>query len=190
MWDDPTELVVAGTGEVYVAPVGTALPTSPTAALAAAYTGLGYHTEDGVSISVATEVTEFRSWQSRHPVRRELQAQECQFTFALQQWNDATLPFAFGGGAVSDLGGGVYRYNPPADDAALDERSLIVDVRDGSRRLRFVVPRGNVTDAVQSQFSRSQEAVLPVTFKALVPSDASRSWHVLSDDAAAFASGS
>ena len=38
-------------GAVYVAPIGTALPTDATSSLAVAYKGLGYISEDGFTIS-------------------------------------------------------------------------------------------------------------------------------------------
>lgn len=189
-WNDPSELVVAGTGEVYVAPVGTALPTNESSALNAAYGGLGYHTEDGASLAVQTQTQSYRGWQSRHDLRKELTSQVVRVTFALLQWNDATLPFAFGGGAVVDLGSSHYRYDPPADNADLDERSLILDFADGSRLNRLVIKRGNVVESVESQFARSQASALPVTFEALAPTDGSLPWNIYSNDSAAYASGS
>jgi hypothetical protein len=45
-----TSEVRAGiTGELYAAPVGTALPTDTSTALNAAFKGLGYFSEDGVT---------------------------------------------------------------------------------------------------------------------------------------------
>lgn len=189
-WDKTSELVVASYGEISVAPVGTALPTTPTAALNAAFVGLGFATEDGVTLTVTPEITEFKAWQSRQAVRRELTAQEIQVSFNLEQWNESTIPFAFGGGVITNPSGGVYRYDFPTDDAALDERALVVDARDGTRRQRYVFPRGNVTEAVAAQFARSQLSELPIAFKALEPTDQSGAGYVLFDDAAAFATGS
>ena len=56
---DANELLVASSGSVYVAPVGTTLPTSATASLNAAFTELGYVTEDGVSLNVEPQIEEF-----------------------------------------------------------------------------------------------------------------------------------
>jgi hypothetical protein len=71
-----------------------------------------------------------------------------------------------------------------ADDA-LDERSLVVDTIDGDTNYRFVLPRGNVTEAVESQFTRTATAQLPVTFKALQPS-AGQSIAYVNTDAVGF----
>ncbi len=188
-WNDPTEIRIASNGQVYVAPVGTALPTTPTAALNAAFVGLGYLTTDGVSLSVAPEVQDINSWQSRQPTRRELLSQEVTASFSLQQWNESTVPFAFGGGSVTNPSGSIYRYELPAD-GALDERALIIDAIDGSVRQRWILPRGNVTDAVEAKFARDAEAMLPISFKALQPVDGSTALILITDDAASFAVGS
>lgn len=188
-WNEASELVVAGNGQIYVAPVGTALPAGPSTALNAAFIGLGYTTEDGASFSVSPNIEEFRAWQSRQPVRREMTEQDMQVSFALEQWNEETVPLAFGGGEITSVSGG-YKYTPPAATDALDERAMVIDADDGDRRVRIVIPRGNVTDAVETTFQRSELAVLPITFQALAPDDESASWYALFDDSAAFAAGS
>jgi hypothetical protein len=176
MSNDPTELVVAGNGSLYVAPFGTALPdpdddASLDAALDAAFTEVGYVTEDGLTLGWTPTVEEFRAWQSRHPVRREMTEQEWMFTFVMEQWNTDNLLLAFGGGEVQDLGGGVHRLTFLEDDAQLDELSLVCDWNDGTKRYRLVVTKGTVTDGVEVQLQRAELAVLPVSFKLLDPGD-------------------
>lgn len=189
MWNNPNETLVAGTGQAYVAPVGTALPAGPSTALNAAFVGLGYHTEDGVSINQTPSIIEHPAWQSKVAIRRERDTIEFAVTFALLQFNEETVKLAFGGGSVAAVSGG-YRYNPPQADEAIDERSLIVDVNDGSEVTRIVVPRGSVTEAVDVALTRSAMAQLPITFKALQPADGSKAWYPLFSDTTAFAPGS
>lgn len=189
-WTDASETIVAGTGQVYVAAVGTALPANDSSSLNAAFHGLGYHTEDGVSINKGLEVIEFGAWQSKTAIRRERDTEDFVLTFALQQWNEDTIPFAFGGGSVTDLGSNHYKYTPPDDTSQLDEKSLIVDLDDGSRRMRIVIPRGTINEGVESQFTRNAMAALPISFKALEPSTGGDAWYILSNDSAALATGS
>lgn len=188
-WNNADELVVAGNGQIYVAPTGTTLPTTPTGALDAAFAGLGYASEDGVTLTVDPEVTEFNAWQSRQAVRRELTAQAIQVSFELLQWDEDTLPLAFGGGAVTAVGGGGYRYDFPDEDASLDERAMVVDAIDGGEAHRFVFPRGNVTDSVAATFKRSELAMLPITFKALEVETGGAAAYYLTDSTE-FAAGS
>lgn len=180
---DASELVVASSGSVAVAPVGTTLPTSATASLNAAFTDLGYITEDGVSLTVEPQVEEFMAWQSRQPVRRELTGQDITVSFALEQWNSDSIILAFGGGDVTEAGG-QYTYNFPADTDALDERALVVSWKDGTKDYRAVFARGNVTDSVETSLTRSELSVLPITFKALEPTAGGAAAYIVTDDTA------
>lgn len=188
-WNNPNETVVGGSGEVYVAAVGTALPAGPSVALNAAFVGLGYHTEDGVSLNQTPNVVEHQVWQSRYPIRRELDTFDFQITFSLVQFNEETVKLAFGGGSISSVSGG-YKYTPPQAGEAIDERALVVDVDDGSERTRIVVPRGSVTEAVDVSYNRGALGALPITFKALQPADGSPAWYPLFSDSTAFMPGS
>lgn len=188
-WNDADELVVAQNGGAFFAPVGTALPTTPTAALNAAFVGAGFISEDGAKINVSPDIVEHRAWQSRQPVRRDLNGQDIQATFDMEQWNENNVPLAFGGGEISEPSEGVFRYDFPEDDAALDERALVIDAVDGEFTHRFVFPRGNVTEAVEAQFSRSTPAMLPITFKVLEPTTGGAPGYYLTD-APGFAAGS
>lgn len=188
-WNDPNEIRVASNGQVYIAPVGTAVPTTPTASLNVAFVGLGFLTTDGVSLSVAPTLQDTMSWQSPQAVRRDLINQEVNASFTLQQFNEDTLPFAFGGGSVSLVSAGIYKYDLPTD-GALNEKCLIIDAIDGAIHMRVILPRGNVTDAVQTKFARDAEAQLPISFKAMQPADGSTALRLISDDALAFAAGS
>jgi hypothetical protein len=187
-WNNASEIVVASNGQVYVAPVGTPLPATSVVALNAAFVGLGYATEDGASVSVTPEVADYMAWQSRSPVRREKTSQEIMVSIALMQWNEQTVPAAFGGGVVTGTAGN-YRYDLPTDDAALAEVALILDAIDGSTHMRWVFPRGNVTEAVEAQFQRGNPAALPLNFKALTPPGGGSPGYFFSDNAA-FAAGS
>ncbi len=190
-WNDPSETIVGGGGQVYVAAPGAALPTKTSDALApAAWTGLGFHTEDGVSINQSIDIQEYMAWQSKSSIRREQNSREFQFAYSLLQWNESTLPLAMGGGAVTEPTVGQFKYAPPLDTAALEERSMIVDVDDGARRARFIIPRGTVTDTAEVGFKRGEMSPLAVTFKALTPLEGGLPWYVLFNDAAAFAPGS
>lgn len=186
-WNDPTELQVGITGQVYVAPLGTALPTTTLGALDAAFVGLGFTTEDGVSFSASKETQDINAWQSFDPIRTIVTARTVQATFSLQQWNEDTVPLAFGGGAVTGSTPN-FKYELPDPEDGVDERSMVIDVEDGDNHMRFVIARGTVTEAVETQFQHGATAVLPITFKALKPSVGKIVTYYT--DAAGFAAGS
>lgn len=187
MWNDSDEIFVGSSGQVYFAPVGTPLPalgSDPKAALNKAFLGVGFLTEDGVTPTFGTQVTEIMSWQSSQPTRRNRQTQTYSFAFSMQQWNENNLLLAFGGGEVSQKGE-FFSYKFPEDGDALAEWSLVVDAQDGDIHQRFVLARGTVTDDVSSAFKRTQESALPITVKGLTaPVGAPASCYLLSDDPA------
>jgi hypothetical protein len=188
-WDDSSEIRVAGSGQVYTAPVGTALPSTAVAALNAAFSGLGFHSEDGVSTNATRDSLEVRVWQSLYVVRSARQSADFRLTFALMQWNEQNVPLAFGGGSVVSDGGSGYRFNPPLASEAEDYRSIICDVVDGNVHNRFVLPRALAVEGVESQWSRGAPAELPITIQAQ-PTGETDNWYLVSDDAASFAPGS
>jgi hypothetical protein len=172
--------VVPGTGRIFVAPVGTALPSTPEGALNAAFVDVGYTTEEGIGINRSQEIFRLRALQKRADIRRERQSEAFQVTFAMLEWSAPTVKLAFGGGEVQSVSGG-YKYSPPSVDDALDERALVVEIEDGDDSMRLVVPKGNAIEAVSSTFARSSGATLPITFDSLDDDEEEDLWYVLSN---------
>lgn len=188
-WNDAEEIVVAANGQVSAAPVGTALPTTTVGALNVAFAGLGYISEDGVSFSSANETTDIPAWQSFDPVRTVKTSRTVQASFGVMQWNEETLPFALGGGAVTGTTPN-FIYTPPGPDEGMDERSLVIDANDGDQHYRIVIARGIVVDAVETTLARGAAAILPVTFRMLAHPDGSSAPYRIITDAAGFEAGS
>jgi len=170
MANDADQIVVAANGTVYAAPVGTTQPVTPTEAPSAAWVDLGYINEDGATFTDTKEIEDITSWQSFYPTRKIVTAKEATVSFALQQWNEQSIPLAFGGGAVTNPSVGVWRYVPP-DPETLDERALMIDWTDGDKDYRLIIPKGLVTEAVETQLVRTGSAELPITFSAVPDTD-------------------
>ena len=178
------EIVVAAQGKISVAPYGTALPTDPTAALAAAFRELGYVDAAGVTFTYTPSVTDITSWQSATPTRRVVTARAMSLAFQMQQWNMETFAVAFGADPAacwSQVAPGKWRFDPPADTDPLVDYSMVLDAQDGTENQRWVIMRGNIADAVTSNFTRTAAALLPVTFNALAADGQTRSWYFVSD---------
>lgn len=164
---DASELVVAGTGSLHVAPYGTTIPTTVDAALDGNFFNLGFLTEDGLQKTQTPTIEEFPAWQSRFPIRRELTGLEVMLTAGLLQWNEQTLQTALGGGSVTEYSSGKYVYVPVGDDEQLDEVSVVASWSDGDDDYRLVIPKASATESVEVQLNRTNASVLPVTFKVL-----------------------
>lgn len=184
------EITVASDGHIWVASLTDSLtyPESVDDALDATFIDLGYATEDGVTFTATPTVEDINSWQSATPTRRITTARTTTLAFSLQQWNQDTFEVAFGGGTWTHSGG-VNRYDPPADNAALAEFAVVIDAQDGEKNMRWVVMRATIEEAVETQLVRTGAAVLPVTFSALAPEGEDTSWYFMDDDVS-FDSGS
>lgn len=180
---DPDELVVASQGDLYVADVGTSLPSSATASISS-FEQLGYITEDGATFSRNIDIEEFMAWQQRLPVRREITGEEVTVSCELEQWNEDTFALAFGGGSVTEDSPGVYTYEFPT--GALLEKTVVLRWSDGDKDYQLGLERATVSDEVEVELNRSNLAVFPVAFKALGGEDGESSGVVFTTNDPAF----
>lgn len=183
MAQDSDEIVVGANGAVRVAPVGTTAPADESASPAAGWVDLGFTSEDGVTVRDGKTLEVINGWPSFYALRRIVTARDFSVVFALRQWDAATVKLAFGGGTIAASSGtGHTKYTPPAPED-LDERALMVDWTDGARDYRLIIPRGMVTDNVETKIARNAAADLPITFSVL-SSGGSAPWYLLTNDAA------
>lgn len=192
MPENTAEIVVAAKGSISTAPVGSNLPTD-LGALDAAFGDLGLTTEDGVSFTYAEARVDINAWQRSTAVRRIVTGRDLTTSYSLEQWNEETFQLAFGGGTWSEPSPGVFQYLPPDEDDPLAEYAQVIDLFDGDRHGRLVIPRGAVNEDVQTTLVRASASVLPVAFKALAVEDdtglpdfdgATPNWYYLSNDEA------
>jgi hypothetical protein len=179
---DADEILVAANGHIYVddGSGSGAAPTDAATAPGTNWIDLGYASEDGVRLTDGKTVTDIGAWQSFYALRKIITARNFQVAFALRQWNAETIRLAFGGGVITDAGGGAFSYSPPSPET-LDERQVIVDGLDGDRIYRIYLPRAIVTENVEAQFQRANAADLAVTL-AVVASGTDDPWQMFVDD--------
>jgi hypothetical protein len=174
------EVVVGASGRVYVAPVGTTLPSTPTSSLDSAFVDLGYTSEDGVTLNFAKNSEDINVWQSAFPVRKIGTGFEASAAFTLRQWNAETISLAFGGGTVAETSTGVYTYTPP-DVSEMDERAAVIEWQDGTKSYRWVIARCTVSEGVETNLVRTGAADLPIAL-AVLGDDAGDPWYLVTDD--------
>lgn len=180
----PDQVRVFQTGEVWVAPYGTTIPTDMSAVDFNAYDTLGYISEEGFTYTSEMNVSEIMSWQSKGPIRIPENSRITRFAMSLMEWNDAAVEVFFGGGSFTSLGGGIERFNPP-DPGTVTEWTVIFDTRDGNVDYRWVFDKAVLTEAGDVQFTKDAAALLPVTLTALGGTDGSAGWRVYRDANAA-----
>ena len=79
-----------------MAPVGTPAPTDSTTVLPAAWSTLGYLSEDGVTLSQDTTSADIIPWQGRSPVRSMITARELSMEMTMIEFNQQNLSVYFG----------------------------------------------------------------------------------------------
>lgn len=185
---DATEVVVAGTGHVYRAPVDTALPTDIGNALSGSWVELGYTTPEGVAFEFAKDTKDLFAWQSRDPIRTLILNEPKTATFTLMQWNNDTLDLALGGGEWTDTDTGV-EYEP-ADAGFVNEVALIIEFTDDDKNYRFCFKRALNKNPFSFSTLPDDAANLPIAMSVLAPADGSKAYKIQTDDAALAATGS
>ena len=176
---DATQVRSGVSGHLYKAVLGTTLPTTVTASLAAGFAELGY-TETGPSMSVDTNKESFIPWQSQVPVREQITGQTIKAKFTLWQRNADTLKLAWGGGTVT--GTTTRLFTPPAT-ATVNEGAFVFQIEDGTIIDRYVIPRASVTLAGDVQFAEDAVTGYEIELTFLQPASGSP-WTLLSNDTA------
>lgn len=167
MANDADNVIIGQTGQVWVAPVGTAMPVDTTTAMGtvnAAWKDLGFLSEDGVTFTPSIDTFQVNAWQAQgRPVRRGVASRDESLSFTMLEWKLDTLKIAFGGGEITEIGTtDVYKYTP-VTGAAEVETALVVDWLDNAIGFRLLVPRATVTDLAEFQLVRTDAAGLNVT---------------------------
>jgi len=154
-------VVVAGTGDVYIAEPNTAISEAIGTAPGAPWDLTGYISEDGASFSIDRETEELMAWQSMDAIRVLTTSEPKTISFELMQFDPITLALALQGGSVA---GGVY--TPPIAGSSQVKAMTVLGI-DGDYEFRFWFPRVQIEGAVEWNMNRSDAIRLPLEFKVL-----------------------
>jgi hypothetical protein len=165
MAQDSTQCFIAGTGDVYIAAVGSTAPTDVTTAWAAAWKQVGFTEDDGASFSAEYTTDPKTSWQALDPTNYARTARKSSVKFTMKQWNQVNFPVVWGGGAMAEtsLGSGVYKYDAPAG-TTIDYRAIGVQVTDGTKIGRLIIPKALLTSSSETKFGKGEEATWELEF--------------------------
>ncbi|GAA2658092.1 MULTISPECIES: hypothetical protein [Actinosynnema] len=189
----PALVRVPGTGEISLAPPGTGEPPEAGKPLPASWTGLGLSTEDGVTLRRAIEKEGIKHWQQASAARYIYTSQELTVASVFQETKGAVLSAYFGGLVFAETAAGAGHYRAEISSVPKgDERALCVDWVDTLSATevyhhRLYLPRAEVSETQDSQWSRSQEARWGLTFAALAPATGTTLAVWLTDDPAVLA---
>ena len=152
-------------GAVYVAPIGTTLPTNATSALDAAFKGLGFCGEDGLTNSNSPSTTDIKAWGGKKVLGVQ---EEKPDTFALkllEVLNVDVLKTVYGDDNVSGTLTTGITVTANADD--LEEKVWVIDmVMRNDALKRIVVPSGKPTEIGDIVYTDSDAVGYEVTISA------------------------
>ncbi|HEY7621686.1 MAG TPA: hypothetical protein VH834_18040 [Solirubrobacteraceae bacterium] len=172
---EATHVTVAGTGAVWVAPEGTAMPVD-LADLAAPWEDVGYVGEDGVSFTFSRDQEEINAWQASDPVRVLITNEPKTIEFELLEFDRESLLLAFRGGDFSGSAA-PFTYEPP-DPGTSDVRAMVIDGKDGDLTFRFCFPRVQLQGDLTFALLRTDAVRLAMEFGVLASTD---KWSIISD---------
>lgn len=155
------------TGAIFVAPVGSTLPTDATTALDEAFTNLGYASEDGLVNSVETSVENIKAWGGDTVLVSQTEFTET-FTVNLIETNAETLKAYYGQNNVTvDSQTGAIKV--VQNSQMTPEVSVVFELAlTGGRVKRIVIPRAQMADrSGEITYVDGEAIAYPAVFAAL-----------------------
>lgn len=159
----------AATGAVFVAPLGTALPTNATTAKNGAFVEVGYISTDGVTNSNAITSTDIKAWGGDVVLTLKTDRTDTFAFTMIESDNTNALKVAFGDSNVTvDANGNI---SIKGNNAVQANREFIIEMleADGYAR-RIVIPNGAVSSLGDIVYKDDQAIGYPVTITANVDS--------------------
>ena len=152
-------------GALFVAPIGTALPTDSVTALNAAFKGLGYVSEDGLVNSITRETDNVKAWGGDTVLSPTTSFEDTYQVTLIETVNIDTLKLIFGSDNVTVGTNGETTVTVNSNE--LDEWSFVAEtlLRDGSVR-RQVIPRAKVTELGEITYNDSDPVGYETTLTA------------------------
>jgi hypothetical protein len=149
------------TGELYKAPLGSTAPTDAVTALAAAFVGLGYVSEDGVTESHDDSVDDIVAWQNATTVRSATTSSTSRLGLTLIQTNAVTLTTFHRGSTMSEPVAGSYQLD--VKPVVADPSMWVLHVIDGLKFVRIFVGNGEITERGDVMYANGEPIGYPIT---------------------------
>ena len=157
-------------GAIWRAAAGTTLPTDATTALDAAFKGLGYCSEDGLTNSNSPETTNIKAWGGDKVLNiQEEKTDTFQFTL-IEVLNVEVLKAVYGTNNVTGALSTGITIEANADEP--EEAVWAIDMVMNSNTVkRVVIPHGKISDIGDIEYTDSDAVGYEITITALPDTD-------------------
>ncbi len=153
-------------GALSRAVTGTTLPTDATTALAAAFKGLGYISEDGVTNSRGLSVTDIKAWGGDTVLSAQDSVTDTFQMTLIEATNIDVLKAVYGSGNVTGTFATGISVSANADEQ--EEASWVIDmVLKNSALKRVVIPCGKITAIEDITYADSSAIGYGITITAM-----------------------
>lgn len=179
---------VGVTGTVYVAPVGTALPTTIAGSLNAAFKSVGFISEDALTESLAITTERLRAWQRPVGIRTLTTEVEWTFQFGMLETSPLVLDLYYGLDDGTTVASGVATTAINAFPQSV-QRAMVIEIVDGDVTTRYTIPVVEIGDREEITHNLSEGTIWGVTVN-VMGSDLDDMGFRITDDPAFVALGS
>ena len=151
----------------------SALPKADTELTTAGFTAVGFISEDGITEANERDTDKVKAWggdtvrilQNEHTITYS-------FTF-LEMGNPEVLKLLFGEDNI-DVSGETTTIKKNAK--VLEHKTFVIEVLDGDKKIRLVVPDGQITETGERQFSHNAVLQVEVTIEAFSDVDGNKGY--------------
>ena len=182
---DNQEFVVAARTYLYLAPVGTTVPTT-VGEPPDPWRNVGFTTPDNCQFATEPQFTNIMSAQSDYKTGRIQTGDAAKLAVVLQQWNTANFQAVYGGGTVTEITPAVtppvYKYVPPRLGARQEVAAILRAVY-GAKEYLWICAKTFQGEGVTLDLNKTQESRLPLSLEVL-GGDSADAWYMLSNDPA------
>lgn len=170
--------VPLATGAVLTGPLGTTVPVSATAAPNVALVATGYVGESGVVEAIDTETKNIVAWGG-DTVRKVQTSHDVTYQWTYLETNALVLKEVYGQDNVTETSGA---FAVLVNSKELPHRTYVLEIKDGSRRGRIVIPDGQITKRGNVTYVHTDAVKYDVTVTAY-PDSAGNKAYIYWDDA-------
>ncbi|AJT42419.1 hypothetical protein [Psychromicrobium lacuslunae] len=184
MANDATKVLVGkpkSTGGVYVADIGTTLPTTAATALPEPFGGLGYVSDDGLSQTIATDSAKIKAWGG-DTVKVIRTSHDVEYKLTLIETTKGVLAEVYHKDNVSVTG---KLTKVSINSKELENRVWSFEMRDGNFDIRVVVPVGKITDIGEVKWTDEDASGYEITISAAPDAEGNKAYLFIEDTTAA-----